>query len=415
MIRRQLAIGWAAVISALLLTQRAAAEPQDAQAERALKKALEEDYLETRFNDAENRLRAAIKACGDDKCSRGLLAKLHAALGSVLSGGKKELEDARDEFIVALQLDPKIEPNPDIASAAVTFSFEQAQKQLKLKATGPPSPGPPPLLPTSAGLKSKPSPYDDGSDAAPSGKATPEPDKPPRPVRVRRHWIALSFVTDLSIISGENVCHKDVRIPEHFVCLRKDGIRYRGNPTLDVGDNLNTGLGLSTFRLMLGYDGLISDHVSLGGRVGFAFNGASGADVSFIPFHAEGRFSYWPRSRSFTDAIVRPYVMVAAGFAQIDTKVSDVETLEDGDKCGAMDPTDPQSPCSSNYREVPMGQRKLTLTVYKQAGLGFAVLGGGLQLAPVPNFGINIGLRGGLTFPALTAVFAPEVGLSLGF
>jgi hypothetical protein len=400
-------------MSALLLAQGAAAEPQDAQAERALREALEEDYLQTRFDDAEQKLRAALKACGDDGCSRGLMARIHAALGSVLAGGKKELEDARDEFIAALQLDPKVGPNPDIASAAVTFSFEQAQK--KLKGTAPaqgrtaPTPGP----------RSKPSPYDDGSGVDPP--TTPDrpldkpSDGPSPPVRLRRNWITLSFGPDLSIVSGENVCTREVRIPEHFVCLREDGTRYVGTPTLNMADNLNTGIGLSTIRLMLGYDRLFGENFTLGGRVGFAFNGATGDRVSFIPLHLEARFSYWPRSRTFTGAVVRPYLFAAAGLAQVDTKVNDVEVLEDGVECEAEDPASTLSPCTKKSPDQVLEKRKQTLTVYKQAGTGFAAVGAGIQLAPLPNFGINIGLRGGVSLPVVTAVFSPELGLTLGF
>ena len=110
-----------------------AAGSKEAQGLKALKQALDEDYLQTRFDAAEQKLRAAIQACGKS-CSIALRARLHAALGAVLAGGKKELEDARDEFVEALGLDPKLEPNPDILSTEVTFAYEQARKRLHLDA-----------------------------------------------------------------------------------------------------------------------------------------------------------------------------------------------------------------------------------------------------------------------------------------
>jgi hypothetical protein len=107
-------------------------------------------------------------------------------------------------------------------------------------------------------------------------------------------------------------------------------------------------------------------------------------------------------------------VFVSGGLAQVDTKVQ-VEVLEDATACGA-DPANTQSPCTKRaMADTIIEPRKQTLTVYKQAGTGFAALGGGLQLAPVPNFGINLSVRGGVTFPVVTPVISPEIGLSLGF
>ena len=108
-----------------------AAGSKEAQGLKALKQALDEDYLQTRFDAAEQKLRAALQACGKS-CSIALRARLHAALGSVLAGGKKELEDARDEFVEALGLDPRTEPNPGILSTEVSFAYEQARKRLRL-------------------------------------------------------------------------------------------------------------------------------------------------------------------------------------------------------------------------------------------------------------------------------------------
>ncbi len=76
----------------------------------------------------------ALKVCGK-ACSAKLRAKLHFALGAVLAGGKKELEDARDEFVEALELDPNDgEPNPDLLSTEVAASptSRRARKKLGL-------------------------------------------------------------------------------------------------------------------------------------------------------------------------------------------------------------------------------------------------------------------------------------------
>ncbi len=107
---------------------------KDAAAEKALQQAMDEEYFETRFDKAEEKLRAAIDACGTG-CSPGVKAKLYGALGTVLAGGKKELEDAQAAFVEALKLDASLVPDKDLATAQVSFAFEKAKAELKLGPT----------------------------------------------------------------------------------------------------------------------------------------------------------------------------------------------------------------------------------------------------------------------------------------
>ncbi|UQA60065.1 hypothetical protein [Polyangium aurulentum] len=131
-------------LAALLAAPPAhAAAPKDAQAEKATKEALDVDFLETKFDRAEKKLRAAIDACGADKCTPSVKAQAYVALGVVLAGGKKELEDAREAFVEALTLDKNAKPDPDVVSAEVTYAFDQARKQLKLDAAAPAGPAAP--------------------------------------------------------------------------------------------------------------------------------------------------------------------------------------------------------------------------------------------------------------------------------
>ena len=55
----------AIILAASLASSTALAAPKDAQAEKALVAALDTDYLETMFDAAEKKLRAAVTACGD--------------------------------------------------------------------------------------------------------------------------------------------------------------------------------------------------------------------------------------------------------------------------------------------------------------------------------------------------------------
>lgn len=386
--------------------------PKDAQAQKALKQAIEEDYFETRFDDAEQKLRGALAACGPSGCSANLRAQLHAALGALLAAGKKQLDDSRDEFVAALELDPKIQPDPGMVTTEVSFAYEAARKQLKLAPTGgpaaPPPPGPvadpPKDPPKKPRLRPDPAPDDKLRDDKAKGPELPLP-------KSRKNWITLSFAPDISIISGTNVCRTDVQQTEHYVCVRENGTRYVGTPAANNANNINTGLALSTMRLMLAYDRVIIDNLTLGARFGFAFNG-SGSDggASFNPLHAEARVGYWPGTGQWSIAGVRPYLMISGGLAQVDTKVT-VNIAEDSAACGKV--TDGR--CTKASSDGVFEPATQSVTTYKQAGLGFAALSFGVHFAPTPMVALYLAVRGNITFPVVTGVLSPEGGLALGF
>jgi hypothetical protein len=238
-------------------------------------------------------------------------------------------------------------------------------------------------------------------------------DKPKGP---KRNYISLSFSPDISIFSGNAVCSLDGQQQQHFFCAREDGSRYVGVPTVDIANNVNTGLAFGTLRLVAGYDRLILDNIMLGARVGFAFRTASAPDAKFLPVHLEARGSYYLGKKPFERLGARPFVMVSGGLAQIDSGVT-VEVLEDGAQCGAGNPANPESPCTKitdGNRTTPE-PRVQKLTAIKQAGQGFVSLGGGLQYAATDLISLNVGLRLSVTLPVTTFVLSPEVGATIGF
>ena len=523
---------------ALVMAARgAAAGPRDAQAKKALNEAMEVDYLNTEFDKAEQKLKTAIEACGADGCAPVLKAKLYVALGSVLAGGKKQLDDAKDAFIEALKLDKAAALDPDVASTEIGYAFEKAKAELKLG----PTPAPPPkdlrhtppeeqrvstpvplfveLTPdllakakkltlaykppgaadwktlvlkkvgesafginvpcddlrsegtlqyaitvegdagavlASAGTRTSPlsttikakidgePPHWPGFapsatcgakvDAGPKqciddrqcngglacigGECVKRPADGAMAAGVRKNWVSVGFSPDISLVSGTDVCTADSQANNHFACFREDGTRYQGVPTTKgdkIGDNVNLGPALSTMRIVLGYDRLLLDNLTAGVRVGFAFNGApAGAD--FLPLHLEVRGAYWLGKDPFAQPGARPYVFASGGLAQVDTKVN-VEVLEDGEACGADDPSIRSSKCNhpSSPADDRTERRIQPLTAYRQAGFGFAGIGVGFSYAPMPLVAFNVALRGSITFPVVTAVLSPEAGVSLGF
>src|SRR5690606_10707885 len=111
---------------------------------------------------------------------------------------------------------------------------------------------------------------------------------------------------------------------------------------------------------------------------------------------------------------VRPFAFIGGGLAQVDSGVK-VEVLEDGKACGAAAPNDPGSACTKPSPDGRTEPRTQTLTAYKQAGRGFATLGIGLAYTPIKNVGLHVAVRGGVTFPVLIGIIAPEAGLTFGF
>jgi hypothetical protein len=400
----------AAAMGATLLLAGPASATAEEQGEAARKKALEEDFLNTRFDEAARRLRAAIEACGTDACSRKLRVRLNLALGSVLASGKKELSDAGDAFVEALTLDPKAQVDPDIASSEITFAFEQAKKRLGIGAAGAKKGK------TAKGASEKESASEkEGGKEGEKDKAEPEkPTEAPPSGEARRNWFTLAFSPDIAVVSGVDVCSKAAQSNEHFYCARPNGTRYVGTPTRGNGDQINSGVVLSTMRVTLGYDRLLGEHITLGARLGFAFNGASGAGASFLPVHAEARLGFWPSASPFVGAGVRPFLFLAGGVAQVDSHV-EVEILEDGGACEAIPPSDPRSDCTKPSHDGVLEPRKQTVSAYKQAGLAFAAAGAGVQFAPTPGVAFHLAVRAGITFPSVVPVITPEAGFALGF
>jgi hypothetical protein len=247
--------------------------------------------------------------------------------------------------------------------------------------------------------------------AAESSEAGPAPGEREE---VRRNWISVTFSPDLALASGTNVCAQASQATSHYVCLRPDGSRYDGNPAVGNGDVVVPGATLATMRLLVGYDRVVHDNVTVGARVGFAWNGASGGGASFLPLHAEARLGVWLGREPFVGTGVRPYFMFSGGVAQVDAKVI-VQVLENGVSCGATRPSDPTSPCTLPNSQGYPEPRTQNLTVYRQDGLGFGAVAFGLQFAPSTRVTLHLALRTSVAFPAIAAVLSPEGGMAVGF
>jgi hypothetical protein len=428
MLRRSFAGSAAAAFVVVLSVSSASfgAEPKDAQAEKTLSE-IEDDFLETKFDQAETKLRASIEACGQTLCTPVLKAKLYASLGSILAAGKKQLEDAKEAFVEALKIDKTITPPKDMASGEVTFAFEGAKKELKIGSDKPVDK--PADKPVDKPKVDKPvEPKDKGKPKVECDATTPcvgalscvsnrcvdsAPETPPA-APSKKYWVTVAFMPDVAVFSGQNVCTKAVQDDQRYVCIRQNQTRYVGTPTQDNADNINTGFALGTLRVVLGVERLLAENASLGARVGFAFNGATQGGASFIPVHLELRGTLYPGKRPFEGAGVRPYFFLSGGLSEVDASV-DVQVLEDGKTCGADRPNDTNSQCSKPSSDGVTEKRLQTLKAYKQGGPGFVGGGFGFQIAPVANAAFIVGVRGSVLFPSVIGAITPEAGFALGF
>lgn len=247
------------------------------------------------------------------------------------------------------------------------------------------------------------------------------------PSTAKMNWIRLTFAPDFAMISGVDVCgfqdgyaggSPTTPNDQTFVCVRNaDGenkTRYLGQATPGQGNNVNFGFGVATMRLMLSYDRVLIKGLSLGARLGWAFNGTNEEFASFIPVHAEGKVAYTFGKDPFAGQVARPWIFISGGLAQVDTIVN-VDVLEDGEACGAADPGDVGSACTNETSDGATQDRIQTLRAIKQGGLGFAGGGAGISFVPVDLFEINLGVKFSVTFPFVVPVFSPEVGVGVGF
>lgn len=107
----------------------ARAEPGDEAALELAKKAIYTDYLGTKFEDAEKKLKQAIALCGAGAdCSAKVKAQLHRDLGVVYVGGMNRVDEGRLEFTAALAADAAVALDSELTSPEIQTVFETAKK-----------------------------------------------------------------------------------------------------------------------------------------------------------------------------------------------------------------------------------------------------------------------------------------------
>ncbi len=146
---------------------------QDDDAKRLKDDALDNDYLNTKFDDAIAKLNKAVKLCGK-KCSKKMRGELHIALAVVYGAGKGDLKTAKGEMEKAFKADKNAKPLELYFNEDVKKIYAEAKKNAAAGDDDDDDSGTPPP-------KKPPPPKGDDDDDDSGKPKKPPPKKPPPP------------------------------------------------------------------------------------------------------------------------------------------------------------------------------------------------------------------------------------------
>jgi hypothetical protein len=358
-------------VSALALwPSSAAAEPKDREASALGKEAMDSDYLGTQFDDAEAKLQKALKTCGNQGCSGKVRAQLHLDLAIVYIAGLKKKDKGRKEMEAAIAADASIPLSDDFATPEVEKAYVAAGGVL------------------SDAEEPATADKDEAETEPKTAPAAPEQAPANDTSGARRNWLSAAFQLDLlSYQTTTGVCSGAAQ----YQCFLQ-GQPYDGPIYLGSGNQLQGGVGFATKRLLVGYERLLSDNLTAGIKLGFAFGGSPKSSKpgasAFLPFHAELRGNYWFGSAPFARDGMRPYAGLAAGLGQVDGHVA-VEYYENamGYNAGAKGKLDAWRQTGKAFLGAHVGvayaftkEQQLFLELRILQLLGPAALGGAVNL-----------------------------------
>jgi len=214
----------------------------------------------------------------------------------------------------------------------------------------------------------------------------------------KKNWFGLHVAQDFTPVGGEDVCSQDSQANQGYACFDANEAPVLGssNPEVNRGleGKVESGVAMATTRLLISYDRAFTTNLVAGARLGYAFGGGpTTADrVAFMPFHAELRGSYF--LLGLEDSL-RPYVSLAGGVAQVDTKIPDVQIASRA--CPTCPLTNVQ-----------------TVTVWKKAGQTFVAGSLGAMFGFTENIGAQLNLNAMLLFPSSGFSIQPSLGLVYG-
>jgi hypothetical protein len=401
-------VGWL-----LLVPSVALAGPKDSAATKLANQAMQTDYVGTQFKKAEQKLKKAIAQCGDSACAYDVVGRLHRDLATVYIGGMNQVAKGKAELKLALAANPDLQLDNDLATPELKKAFLAAGGHAPKSAEQDKDDDKDDQedKPATASKKDKVKdedcePGSEGCDKEAGGDAEPAAPAPEdgSPNRVRKNWLSVHFEQDFLVYSATNdVCATNGPVPyaeaPQYACFQA-GTQYGYAPGENiypgVGNHVASGVGVSTSRILLGFDRLLSSNFSIGARLGFAFGGGptTNTGAKFLPLHAELRGNYWFGADPFASSGLRPYVGLSVGLAELDGHVP-VEYYQD------------QAGLDSNS--------KGTLDAWRKTGKTFAGLGFGLMIPIVGSSGIIPEVRAMEMLGATSLAFDASLGYAYGF
>ena len=304
--------------------------PVEKKAARLSNEALGADFSAERYKVGEKKLHEAIRICNKpEACSTSFQARLHRDLGFIYVTAMDRVDDGKDEFAIALNLDPSVILPFLQQTGAATKAFADVKARLARGEVLPrPPPPPPPVVtpkPEPAPKAAKAPKAKAASKAKPAEKAAPGEVAPedivleeePEPkAKVERqpkaetadpdksadftaaetasessvvNWLTLTLRQDLVIHSAtSNVCSAGSR----YECFAQGERTELTTNEFTSGGNRISGTTVSqgSLRILLGYERVVYPDVSVGARVGSVLYGASqrtSSDPRFLYFMAK--------------------------------------------------------------------------------------------------------------------------------
>ncbi|MBN1608988.1 MAG: hypothetical protein JW940_20340 [Polyangiaceae bacterium] len=389
-----------------------------------------ESFLVADFKKAEKSLRAVLATCAD-RCSPPVMARAWMRIGLVQSVGYEDQAAARSSFDKALELDPSVTLDSELATPDATKAFEEAQAKRPGSDATPASsseaercqPGSPGCVTPGMGLKGDTCAASDECDTGlyckenvcvPAPRCTrgtdcplgeclkgycvmPETGEPfdeqkaPKkaPPRARLYWVGLHFAPDIAIVSGWRICARE-GWNSGFRCYNDDGDTIRtnaGNQQPDFSSDLSTTPILAGPRVLASFERVMAEQVTAGVRAGFSFGGSP----KFLPLHGELFGSYWLAPLGKPG--LRPYVGAGAGLAQVDAPVS----------------------VTNQTRDIGDASEDVNYDAFKKMGQIFLRLGGGAVYDLTDGIGVQGHLNLMYFLPATGFVVEPSIGGVFGF
>jgi hypothetical protein len=255
-------------------------------------------------------------------------------------------------------------------------------------------------------------------DPNPPGRS-PQPAPPtPAPLSKSRkapphfeHWLGLHVGVDLVPLSANAACDR-FAADEGFVCLLPDGSTYTGVPSISAAGKLEGGVVAATVPILLSYEYILGSF-GLGGRFGYAFNG--GPHVAnrpaFFPVRAELRGKFWPLGPTASSLVLRPYLHLGVGLAQVDAVVHDVSIVD----C-SIEPrliNDCRTASSAIEARVNGGELR-NVTVLKSFGKASFSAGAGATLAIADGHAMVLDLSFTAFLPSTGLSITPSIGYEIG-